>query len=126
VLALAIVAPSVWSIVARKVQRRAGRSLGVVSKTCERNRKPHLLSGITRCGVCGAGLGVVGQRVKAGVRYVTFGCSGRATRGDAFCSNALTISERKLNLWIFGDLKKRLLAPGAVRYFVETFERAAR
>ena len=120
---LAIVSPSVWTVVERRSQRRPGRPLGAPSKTRNRTPQHHLLSGITKCGVCGAGMGVIGQRKKAGVRYVTFGCTGHATRGSAICPNGLTISERKLNAWIFNDLQKKLLAPGAVAYFVDAFNR---
>ncbi len=112
---LAIIEPATWSATQDRFAGRAvtGRPLGS-------GRHPHLLSGIARC-TCGAGFGVVGQRTKNGVRYVTMGCAAHASRGDAVCSNGLTVSERKLNEAVVGALRDVLLAPGLLRRFVERF-----
>jgi len=114
---LAIIEAATWA----KVQERfashrqdcsaGGRPLGA-------GRHSHLFSGIARCS-CGAGMGVTSQHLKAGVRYVQMGCAAHASRGNAICSNALTVSERKLNAAILGALRDELLVPGLLRRFVE-------
>ncbi|MFN0060906.1 MAG: zinc ribbon domain-containing protein [Myxococcaceae bacterium] len=76
-----------------------------------------------RCGACGSSMSVVSTKVKAGVRYANFGCAAHHTKGDAVCSNALTVSERKANAAILGALRDVLLAPEAVDRFVNGFNR---
>lgn len=114
---LAIVTTDQWARVQKRIQKRRARPFGASAKA----NTPHLLSGITKCGVCGVGIGVIGQRTKNGVRYVTFGCRAHYSRGGAICANGMTISEKKLNDLIFDDLRARLLSPGAIKEFVEAF-----
>jgi hypothetical protein len=86
----------------------------------------YLLLGLLRCGVCNGTMTVTGSKVKAGVRYVSFGCATHNSRGEAVCPNGLTVSERKANQAIVGALRDVLTTPGLIRRFVERFnERVA-
>jgi Recombinase zinc beta ribbon domain len=67
-----------------------------VEKQADRNRRVYLVSGLLRCGTCGGPMTIAGSKVKAGVRYVSFGCTAHASRGPAICANGSTISERKI------------------------------
>jgi hypothetical protein len=67
-------------------------------------------------------MGIVGQRMKAGRRYVTFGCSAHYNRGAAICTNALTVSELKLNRALVGAIRGRLTDEDVVGAFVDRFK----
>jgi site-specific DNA recombinase len=56
--------------------------------------RPHLLTGILRCGTCGAAMSITSVRVKHGVGYPSYGCSAHKAKGNAICPNRSTISER--------------------------------
>jgi hypothetical protein len=119
---LAIIDATLWSQVQARFQgrrqKRAGRSPGSVNK----GRRPHLLTGIAKCGNCGAGMHVVGSRKKKGITYVQLGCSGHWTRGASICPNGRTISEKKLNEAVLGALRETLLEPGVLKRFVDRFQ----
>jgi DNA invertase Pin-like site-specific DNA recombinase len=112
---LAIVDAATWEAAQKRIQRHRSRPFG------GGQRETHLLSGVAKCGVCGGPIGTVGQRIKNGVRFFTFGCRTRATRGLSVCGNRLTISERKLNEAVFGELRKMLLEPDMLREVLDAF-----
>lgn len=120
---LAIITAQQWEAARSRIQVRRGRPAGESNR---KNPRVHLLSGIARCGDCGAGLTIIGQRTKNGVTYCTLGCSKHYTRGSSICANAATISERKLNSTLVDELKAHLLRPGAITAFVEKFEKFVR
>lgn len=117
---LAIVPIELWDATRKRFQKGRARAFGASN----RENKPHLFSGIARCGTCSTGLGVIGQKMKAGVRYITFGCRSHHSRGGSICPNTLTISEMKLNGWLLSGLKDQLLAAGAIKRFREQFNAA--
>jgi hypothetical protein len=41
-------------------------------------------------------MSVTSRQMKAGVRYVQFGCTAHSSRRGLICSNAATVSERKI------------------------------
>lgn len=121
---LAIIDRALWDSVQAKLKEQSRRGAGrpVGSEV----RQVRLLSGIARCGVCGASFGVVGGRKKNGVHYVTMGCTARWNRGPSICSNSTTISERKLNTAILGAIGAALSAPDIVeRITMRVDERVA-
>jgi len=116
---LAIIDAATWAVVqarftSRGVGPKGGRPLGA-------GRQMHLFSGIARCGVCGAGMGVVGQRQKEGRKYITFGCTSYAHRGPAICANSLTVSEIKLNAGLVGAIRGLFASPALIARIVERF-----
>lgn len=117
---LAIVSPDVWAQVqsrfASQARRGAGRPIGTASAGTV-----HLLSGIAKCGTCGANMAVVGGRKKTRSPSVTFGCATHARGGAAACPNATTISEKKLNEHILGAIRDTLLEPDLLQRITERF-----
>ncbi len=123
---LAIVNRELWEKVQgrlkdRESQTRAAQRPGRPGRPPGSGRFAYLLSGILRCGACGANMGVVGVKTKGEYRYATFGCSARHTKGDAICKNSLTVSERKASGAIVGALQDTLIESGLLPRFVERF-----
>lgn len=56
---------------------------------------------------------------KAG--YANYGCAANRSRGDTICSNARTVSERKLVSGVVAELKEQLNRPDLLSRFAETF-----
>lgn len=108
---LSVVDPGTWERVQSRLcaqTRGGGRPAGVGIRT-------YLTSGLLRCGACGGSMSVVGQRMKAGVRYATFGCSAHFSRGSAICNNGLTISERRMTSALIESMRELFTAPDVVR-----------
>jgi site-specific DNA recombinase len=117
---LAIVDAATWSA----VQARHARTAQDHGER-KRSTSPHLLSGLLRCGVCGAPLSIVSQRKKAGVSYSQFGCSARQSRGPTACANKTTTSELGLNAADLRDARAHVASPSVeewVREVVATRE----
>ena len=74
-------------------------------------RPRYLLSGLMKCGACGA------SYTKYGLHR--FGCS--ATRDRATCTNHLTIHGDEIELAILAGLKERLMEPGLFEEFAREF-----
>jgi len=112
---LAVVDRPLWDTVQATLgaqrERGPGRPLGS-------DRTVHLLSGTVKCGICGAGMGIVGGTSKGEKRYVTFGCSSHRNRGSTTCANARTISEKKLNAAVLGALAQALSKPRLLQRIV--------
>jgi hypothetical protein len=66
-------------------------------------------------------MSVAGYQMKDGIRYVQFGCSRHASRGDSICANNLTVSEKRLTERVLGLLKEKLLKTDAAKRFNEMF-----
>jgi site-specific DNA recombinase len=92
---LAIVNTDLWKLVQQRLQ--AVRVAYGVTGNQKRPRgqapelySPHLLSGLIRCGVCGARITLqTSQRKKASVvyRYGRYRCSFHVTKGPTVCPN---------------------------------------
>ncbi|HZH18429.1 MAG TPA: recombinase zinc beta ribbon domain-containing protein [Archangium sp.] len=104
---LALISKDLWDAVQNRVRRGPKPGKGRPVST---GRFTHLFSGLLRCGACNGGMGVVGQKVKAGVRYAQLGCNADKSRGDVICANKLTISEKKLVAGLLGAIQ-RLVPP---------------
>ena len=113
---LAILSKDLWDAVQNRVRRGPKPGKGRPVST---GRFTHLFSGLLRCGACGAGMGVVGQKVKAGVRYAQLGCNANKSRGEVICSNKLTISERKLVAGLLGAVQRLVTTPEHLSQFTE-------
>jgi site-specific DNA recombinase len=74
-------------------------------------RPRHLLSGLMKCGACGAGY------TKCGLHR--FGCA--AARDRATCTNSLTIHGGEIEMTILAGLKQRLMDPALFEEFVREF-----
>ena len=85
----------------------------------KRSSSPHMLSGMLRCGVCGAALSIVSQREKAGVVYSQYGCAARHSRGPTACSNKTTTSELGLNAAVLRALRAHLASPEVESWVAE-------
>jgi site-specific DNA recombinase len=108
--ALRIVDAATWSAVAELLTERAkphanGRPM----------RPRHMLSGLMRCGVCGASYIVSGNRGPG----PQFACSGRREKG--VCDNARTIAGAKVEARILAALETHLLAPDAVAEMMRAY-----
>jgi site-specific DNA recombinase len=91
-------------------QRKAGRSITHPDR--QRVKKPtHILSGLLRCGVCGASYTVMGTD--------RLGCAGHRERGD--CSNTRTVSRKHIEERVLVALQTRLAEPEAVAEYVRTY-----
>lgn len=123
---LVIVPIETWNAVQERFTKRYKPHGGRRGRPPGTGQTPYLISGLLRCGVCGGSMTVVGARVKAGVRYTTFGCTAHYSRGDAVCANNRTISERKVTTAIVDSLKEILTGPEFLDRFTQTFERRVR
>ena len=118
---LAIIQKDLWDLVQarfRRTMKASGRGRPAGTGTYV-----YLVSGLLRCGVCRGSMTVMGRRIKAGVRYATFGCTTHNQRGQAICPNSLTISERKATAAIIGALQDALTDPLLAERFQRSFER---
>lgn len=77
------------------------------------DRSHYLLTGLIKCGVCGANFIVQATRKKAGepVKYWHYVCSIRNSKGKMVCSNANRIKMSSLDDTVLRGTKKKLLDP---------------
>lgn len=62
------------------------------------------------------------MKMKAGVRYASFACTANRSRGSSICSNAASISERKITTALLDALRETLSAPEIADAFASAFE----
>lgn len=105
---LRIVSPAQWDAV-------QARFAGAAQAEPGRRRQRHmsLLSGLLRCGVCGASYTAIGDG-----RLM---CTARREKGPAVCCNPRTISRAAIEGRVLDGLRTRLLAPDAVRAYVRAY-----
>ena len=111
---LAIIEKELWDAVQKRARRGPKPGSGRPPAT---GKFSHVFSGLLRCGVCGAGMGVVGQKVKNGVRYAQLGCNANQSRGDTVCANKLTVSEKKTVNGLLGGIQQLLTTPDRMNQF---------
>jgi site-specific DNA recombinase len=106
---LRIVSDEQWNAVKEIQQKNSGLA---VSK---RRRPSRLFSGITRCGICGGTITVIGTN-----RY---GCSTHQNRGKGKhgCTNNKTISSNILETRVLEGLKHHMMDPDLVAEYIRTF-----
>jgi hypothetical protein len=78
-----------WRIVDDITWRRAQELIAERAESApavnSESRSVHALSGISKCGVCGGGIGVTGTRSVGRVTVRAYGCIRHATRGSSIC-----------------------------------------
>jgi site-specific DNA recombinase len=79
----------------------------------ERRRARYLLSGLTRCGMCGGGFSMISA--------THLGCSTPRNKGS--CSNRTAIKRVELEGRVLGALKSKLMDPALFREFCDEFTR---
>jgi len=81
-----------------------------------------LLSGIGRCGECGASIVAINvQGGPPGARYRThlYGCSYRYNRGEKVCKNSLRGREEDLNDSVLSAIEERFFTPDGVSLIIQ-------
>ncbi len=114
---LAIVSNDLWE----RVQARFAERKGAKGRARGTGATGHLLTGLLRCGECGATMRVVSLKRKAGRAYANFGCSAHHGKGAAICGNGLVISERKLNRAVIEELRTLLASKEIQARFIDGF-----
>tara|TARA_R110001599_G_scaffold353823_1_gene599132 strand:+ start:5542 stop:7224 length:1683 start_codon:yes stop_codon:yes gene_type:complete len=73
------------------------------------NRPQYLLSGLTKCGVCGGGYSKINSS--------HYGCSASKNKGETVCANRKTIKREILEEYVLSALKTRLMRGELVEIF---------
>lgn len=109
---LRIIDDATWRAVQARVQgqRRTTAKREADEGRGAGGRAPkYLLSGLLRCGACGASYVVVD-------RY-RYGCAHNRDRGPAACSNGLRVARARLEAVLLADVREQLLSPAAYAAF---------
>ena len=77
----------------------------------QRHRSRYLLSGLIKCGLCGANYIMIARD--------QYGCSTRRTKGT--CSNDHVLERNTLERLVLDGLKGKLIAPGLAEEFIKEF-----
>jgi site-specific DNA recombinase len=122
---LAIVSGNLWTRVQErlKVVRAAYGAAGTPQRP--RGQAPelysrHLLSGLVRCGLCGARITIqTSQRKKNGVvyRYRRYRCSFHVAKGPSICSNSMSVPQASLEAGLIEKFSNAL-TPEMIDYLV--------
>ncbi|MGC3999593.1 MAG: recombinase family protein [Anaeromyxobacter sp.] len=115
---LAIIDPELWAAVQKRLataRRTRGRPAGA-------SKYPNLLSGLLRCGVCGASMIVIGMRMIRDKRSPVFGCGAHKSKGSAVCSNSRTIVESRLVRLLIDNVLDTLEDPATRERYLAAFE----
>lgn len=89
------------------------KSLDDKEKLDDTRRPPKLFSYLLKCGQCGGGYCKVSK--------TQYGCTSARNRGEAICTNRLTISENKLEEYVLGALRKQLMDPELCEVFCKEY-----
>ncbi len=120
---LAIVGQALW----RRAQQRLGlaRPLGAPRKRMGYRTSP--LSGLLRCGACGAGMQIAGRGYGGKEKYRNFKCAANHSKGDTVCASRATISESKVLGALVAALRELVEQPRYLQpvldHFSKTFAR---
>jgi site-specific DNA recombinase len=109
---LRIVPNELWST-AKERQTHTRRAIAATGKLGTANRPRYLFSGLTKCGVCGAGF-IIGSAN----RLMCFGARDQGT-----CSNRLTIRRDEVEQRVLHALQEKLLRQDLFEEFCEEFTR---
>lgn len=108
---------------ARYTRKPDGRLAGQAPGT---SKSTYLLSGVLKCGVCGGGMTIYGGRRSktSNVVYRGYRCAFSTRRGDAECSNKVTLSKLKLEEAVIDALRTKILTPEMLDLYEAEFETA--
>ncbi len=113
---LAIIDHPMWTTTVERIKTRAHKGGG---RSASGGTRTYPLSGMLTCAVGGGGFQVYGSmKGPNGERWVQYHCATHKQKGDAACSNAVSVSEQSLLSAIQEALTGLLLSA--------TFERAYR
>ena len=111
---LRIVDEDLWQAVkARQAGLKRPHGAGAENSFRDRRRPKYLLSGLTRCGVCGGGYSMISA--------THVGCSTARNKGT--CANRQSIRREELEERVLGALRRNLMDPAMFREFCEEFTR---
>ncbi|WP_390891628.1 recombinase family protein [Edaphobacter flagellatus] len=79
---------------------------------------PYLLSGLLKCGLCGANLIIVTGYTSYG-HYPRYGCSQHFNRGT--CPNSVTVRKDWIEEQLLDELQSKVLEPDAIGYVMDEF-----
>lgn len=107
---LRIVDQDLWDAVHA---RKAARMTKDPSERAKLVRRPHLLSGLTKCGRCGAAYTSLSQGRMT--------CAGYRAKGESGCTNRRQVQRSHIEQRVLQGLRTRLLAPEAVAAYVRAY-----
>lgn len=114
---LRIVDDQLWQAVkARQRSVKVAHAIGgkaSINQIHERRRPRYLLSGLTKCGCCGAGFTLISAH--------HVGCATARNKGT--CSNRLSVRRERLEARVLNALSSRLMDPQLFAEFCEEFTR---
>jgi site-specific DNA recombinase len=117
-----IISDDLWERVQHRLEQvkhiyeNAGRRAGLLRARSASS--PYLLTGLLKCGVCGAYMNIVSGRGQR--RHASYGCPLNAQRG--VCSNNLRIRRDVLEQGLLAKLQAEILQPEVVKYILDRFE----
>lgn len=106
---LRIVDQALWVAVKNR-QKSLDRKAGGLWRT---NRPQYLLSGLTKCGVCGGGYSKINS--------TQYGCSASKNKGAAVCDNRRTIKREALEGYVLDGLQSHLMREELVSVFCKEY-----
>jgi hypothetical protein len=109
---LRIIPDDLWSA-AKERQKHTRHAIATTGKLSSANRPRYLFSGLTKCGVCGAGF-IMGSAN----RLCCFGARDQGT-----CSNKLTIRRDEVEARVLKALQEKLLRQDVFEEFCDEFTR---
>ncbi|GAB1261485.1 recombinase family protein [Aurantivibrio plasticivorans] len=77
------------------------------------NRPQYLLSGLTKCGVCGGGYSKINS--------TQYGCSAAKNKGDSVCDNRRTIKREALEGYVLDGLQGHLMREELINVFCKEY-----
>ena len=108
---LRIVSEDLWVRVKARQKEVSYTVTGAAKQPWDRRRPRYLLSGLAKCGSCGAGFVMISQ--------THLGCA--AARNKGTCQNRLAIARDKLEATVLAGLRHHVLAPELFKEFCDAF-----
>jgi site-specific DNA recombinase len=113
----AIIEPALWERVkdrreaVAKVYQASGHRFGTTRSV----QTQFLLTGLLKCGVCGANFATrVAHTLRGGGRYFYYGCAFRARRGKAVCDNPTLLPQDAIERDLLDLLQQAVLTPATL------------
>lgn len=115
----AIIPPDEWKAVQEMLNARKW------TKPRERSEELYVLTGVLKCGHCGAAMVGNGslRRAKDGMkRYYYYTCSRYSRNRD--CTNKKRYPKEQIEQWVFADLESKMIRPDNRDEFIDTIWKA--
>lgn len=116
--ALRVVSDELWQAAHRQIAGRratylAGTGGNPFGRPPTGGTTKYLLSGLSRCGVCGGGI-IVRSRAHGATRQYRYGCYCNWSRGRAVCPNRLEVLMKTADEAVLQLLEREVLAPTVI------------